>query len=740
MKHIITVLVLMWVYYFPVYAQEQKDTTYINPKNFILDETVVSASRWEQNIREVPNRITKISAATIQFQNPQTAADLLGVSNQVFIQKSQLGGGSPMIRGFATSRVLLVIDGVRMNNAIFRSGNVQNIISLDASTIDESEVIFGPGSVIYGSDAIGGVMDFHTLTPRFSENGKLRFNANAFSRYSSANNEATNHLNFTLGSKRWSWVAAYTHSNYDDLLIGSKGPDEYLRPDFQRRVNNTDSVFVNSNPRLQVPTGYSQENILQKLAFRPTENITLLYAFHYSRTSDVPRYDRLILKNSGGTFTTAEWYYGPQKWQMHHLQVAVDQPTAIWDHARFTLAHQDYSESRHTRNFGSSNRTNRFENVKALSVNADIDKDLSDRTKLFYGLEYVSNKVGSTAYRENINNGNISTATTRYPDGSTWASIAGYASVRHKLSDQFLLNSSARITNVQTEATYDTALFDFPFTSASLNNTALNGSVGLVYNPNPNWKLYNNLSSGFRAPNVDDIGKVFDSQPGSVVVPNPNLEPELAYNAELGTTGRIGPVEVDVAAYYTLIDNAIARAPDTFNGADSIIYDGVLSAVLSQQNISSVKVAGFQLGLRWNIARYWLLTSHLNYQKGKETYPGSSETYSPTHVAPLFGATHLVFSWNDLRVDLYSVYNGEISYDNLALSERADAHLYAKDANGNPYAPSWWTLNLKTSFQAATYLTVDAGIENMLDKRYRPYSSGISAPGRNAIITLLFKI
>jgi hemoglobin/transferrin/lactoferrin receptor protein len=214
----------------------------------------------------------------------------------------------------------------------------------------------------------------------------------------------------------------------------------------------------------------------------------------------------------------------------------------------------------------------------------------------------------------------------------------------------------------------------------------------------------------------------------------------MAYNAEIGATGRIGRVEVDVAAYYTLIDNAIARAPDTFNGVDSIFYDGVYSAVLSQQNISSVKVSGFQVGLRLNFARYWLLTSHLNYQKGKETYPSVSETYSPTHVAPLFGASHLMFSWNNLQVDLYAAYNGEISYDNLALSERADAHLYAQDENGNPYAPSWWTLNLKTSFQAARYITVDAGIENMLDKRYRPYSSGISAPGRNAIVTLRIRI
>ncbi|HMR57759.1 MAG TPA: TonB-dependent receptor plug domain-containing protein, partial [Cyclobacteriaceae bacterium] len=125
-------------------AQTETDTI----KTY-LDEVVVSVNRWEQNQREISTRVTKISPALIQLQNPQTSADMLGLSNQVFIQKSQLGGGSPMIRGFATNRVLLVIDGVRMNNAIFRSGNLQNVISLDANAIQNTEVVFGPGSVVY---------------------------------------------------------------------------------------------------------------------------------------------------------------------------------------------------------------------------------------------------------------------------------------------------------------------------------------------------------------------------------------------------------------------------------------------------------------------------------------------------------------------------------------------------------------------------------------------------------------
>ena len=735
MKYFFTLCLLVTGVTF-LLAQE-KDST-----SKILNEVVVSANRWEQNSREISNRVSKINSSLVQFQNPQTAADMLGISNQVFIQKSQMGGGSPMIRGFATSRILLVVDGVRMNNAIFRAGNLQNVISLDANALEGSEIIFGPGSVIYGSDAIGGVMDFHSLRPKFSDSEKMRFNANALTRYSSANQENTSHLDFNIGLKKWAFVTSFTHSNFDDLRMGSKGPDEYLRPDYQTRINSTDTVLANNDPRLQVGSGYSQKNFMQKISFKPGENFLLTYAFHYSKTSDVPRYDRLILKSSAA-FTSSEWYYGPQRWKMHSLQALYSKPMIVWDHARLTVARQDYEESRHNRNFGAGNRTNRFEGLEAMSINIDFDKKFSDKIELFYGAEYVGNKVTSTAYRKNVNTGVRSSATTRYPDGATWKSAAAYASAKFKMSDLILVSAGARISNVQTKTSFDTTLFPAfkdVFQKASVNNTALNGSLGLVVTPSNNWKLYTNLTTGFRAPNVDDIGKVFDSQAGNVVVPNPKLEPEYAYSAEVGLASQVGKIQFDFAAYYSIIDNAIARAPYTFNGEDSIEYDGEESRVLSQQNISSVKVGGVQVGVSWKPISQLTITSNLNLQKGKESYPDSSKTYAPTHVAPMFGSTHIIFSTTSTKVDLYANYNGEIAFNNLALSERADNHLYAKDKNGNPYAPNWATLNLKASFAASKYLTVDAGVENIFDKRYRPYSSGIAAAGRNVIVALRVKI
>jgi len=733
-------IILLYLCSFPSLAQEEKETI----QSSYLDEVIISANRWEQNLREISNRVTKVNAQLIQLQNPQTSADLLGLSNQVFIQKSQLGGGSPMIRGFATNRILLVVDGVRINNAIFRSGNLQNVISFDANAVEETEVIFGPGSVMYGSDAIGGVMDFHTLRPGFSSSDKTTFSGNAFGRYSSANSEKTGHVDFNIGLNKWAFTTSITYADYDDLKMGSKGPVEYTRPDYQvRDENGNDIAVTNPDPNVQVPTGYNQLNLMQKIRFKPNDNLDFTYGFHFSETSDVPRYDRLILKNSSDVFTSAEWYYGPQTWMMHAFTMSVTNSTKLFDQLKVTAGYQDYSESRHNRNFTGSNRNRmneRFENVKAFSLNIDLDKQLNAKSTLFYGAEYVNNQVGSTAQRRDIVTGAISPLSTRYPDGSEWQSMAVYASLRHKLNDQWLINASTRYNYVYTYAPYDLTFFDFPFTEAILKNDALNWSLGAVYSPTSSWKLYSNLSTGFRAPNVDDIGKVFDSQPGFVVVPNPELEPEYAYNAEVGFAGKLSDkITLDASGFYTKLTNAIVRGPYTFNGQDSIDYDGTLSQVLALQNISEVTVAGIQASLTIDITSAVQFFTVINYQKGKEKSPEDGNYYSPTHVAPLFGSTQLMFKKPKYQIVVYTNYNGTIGYDDLALSERADSHLYAKDENGNPYAPSWTTLNLKGSYKFSDFISVDAGLENIFDKRYRSYSSGISAPGRNFIGTVRIK-
>ena len=345
----------------------------MNTSQFTMEEVVISATKWNQTTRDIPVKITSISARDIALQNPQTAADLLGTSGEVFIQKSQQGGGSPMIRGFSTNRLLYVVDGVRMNTAIFRSGNLQNVISLDPFAMEKAEVLFGPGSVIYGSDAIGGVMNFQTITPQFSFDDEVSIDGKAIARYASANDEKTYHVDLNVGWEKWAMVTSLSSYDFDDLRMGSHGPEEYLRPFYVQRVDSTDVVVTNEDQRVQRPSGYTQINMMQKVSFRPNEKWDFQYGFHYSETSDYSRYDRLI-RYRKGLPRYGEWNYGPQKWMMNNFSATHHAGGKLYDEMSIRLAQQSFEESRIDRDINSPERHIRIENVEAYSVNLDFVK------------------------------------------------------------------------------------------------------------------------------------------------------------------------------------------------------------------------------------------------------------------------------------------------------------------------------------------------------------------------------
>lgn len=706
---------------------------FLEPAGLSLDEVVVSAVRWAQERRDVPQKVTTIRPLDVSLQNPQTMADLLGTSGEVYIQKSQLGGGSPMLRGFATNRILLVMDGVRMNTAIFRSGNLQNVISLDPFATEQTEVIFGPGSVIYGSDAIGGVLSFSTLNPQFGEENKTFIKGAAAVRYATASREKTAHADVNIGWEKWALLSSLSYSDFDDLRMGKNGPDDYLRPEYVDLNSNGDRFISNPDPLLQVPTGYKQFNLMQKVRFQPSRNWDLKYGFHYSRSGDVPRYDRLI-EYSGGELRSAQWYYGPQVWMMNNLNIS-HTGGGIYDHLRLTVAQQYFDESRHDRRVGRAQLRHRYETVDVISGNLDLEKSFSEKSQLFYGLEMLLNRVGSTGEGEHIETGATEAVSTRYPDGSTWNSYAAYLNWRYRLAPSLSVITGVRYNLVNIAATFDDTFFPFPFSSAELNPDALNGSLGLAWQPDPTWQINANISTGFRAPNIDDLGKIFDSEPGAVIVPNPNLRPEYAVNTELGFIKTIDEkVKVDITAYYTRLSDALVRREFRLNGQDSIEYDRQRSQVLAIQNAAEATVWGIQAGIEFKFPGGFGLNSRFNYQNGEEE--GDDGSTAPLrHAAPWFGVTHLTYKYKRLKADLYAFYNGEVPFEDLAPSEQEKTDLYAADENGNPYAPAWTTLNLKLNYGISDTFLLGLGLENMLDKRYRPYSSGITAAGRNLIVS-----
>ena len=705
-----------------------------------LDGIVMSVSKWEQQKKDIPQKVVSISEKTIAFTNPQTAADLLQKSGKIFVQKSQLGGGSPMIRGFATNRLLITVDGVRMNNAIFRGGNLQNVIAIDPFSINNTEVIFGPGSVIYGSDAIGGVLNFYAKKAVFSKTEEANISGNTTYRFSTANSENTIHADINYGKQKWAFLTSVTYSDFDDLKMGEHGPDSYLRQNYAETINNEDVLTINSNPKKQVTSGYNQINAMQKIAFKPNNSWNYDLGLYFSETSDFSRYDRLIRPSKDETgLRSAEWYYGPQEWFMSKIGMQHQGKGKFYDRLKINAAYQHFGESRNDRDFGSATLNTTEENVDAFSTNIDFENKRIGDLRLYYGLEYVFNKINSKGFETDTESKQITNATSRYPDNSRWQTTAGYINAEYKAKPNLTLLSGLRYSHVWINAEFDKTFYPFPFDDANLNTGALTGSIGLSWFPKESFQVTFNGSTGFRAPNIDDVGKIFDSEPGSVVVPNPDLEAEYAYNADLGIQKNFNDkVIIKGAVFYTYLVDALVRRDFTFNGETEIEYHGELSNVQAIQNAAKAYVHGFEFGVDAYFTEHLSLSSNLTFTKGIEEEEDGTESPG-RHVAPTFGDVHLIWKNDKLKTDLFLNFNGEVSYSNLSSSERSKDYIYAADSNGNPYSPNWQTLNLHTSYQITNKIKATLGWENITNQRYRTYSSGIVAPGTNLISSISYQ-
>ncbi len=241
-----------------------------------LQEVVVSASKFRELKRRVPYQIEKIDASAIAFRNAQTSADVLVQSGQVFVQKSQAGGGSPVLRGFETNRIVLVVDGVRMNNAIFRAGHLQNVLRVDQNMLEGVEILYGPSSVVYGSDALGGVIHFKSKMPTLSTNPDTRFATTLLTRYASANNEFTNHIAVDIGKEKFGSLTSFTASDFGDVRQGAQRRDAYpdfgKRPDYVVQENGQDVIKANSESQRAKRYGLQTVRFSAKIpvqTFRP---------------------------------------------------------------------------------------------------------------------------------------------------------------------------------------------------------------------------------------------------------------------------------------------------------------------------------------------------------------------------------------------------------------------------------------------------------------------------------------
>ena len=499
-------------------------------------------------------------------------------------------------------------------------------------------------------------------------------------------------------------------------------------------------IVNNSNPKLQRNTSYDQLNFLQKVLYKPNKNFQYDLGIHFSKTGDIPRYDRLIRQDQNLDLVYGNWFYGPQEWLLINNQIAINSKSNnVFDKLKITFAKQKFSESRNSRKLSASNLNSREEKLDILSLNIDMIKKLNSNSDLTYGLEFINNKVESLGSSTNIFDLSVNSISSRYPNNSSLQSFGTYMNYKTKIVDDVFFQSGVRysLTKLKADLSQNNTFYDFPYGNINLENGAFVGGIGLswVRNIFNNWKF--NINTAFRSPNIDDVAKVFDSEPGNVVVPNPGLKPERSFGIEFGGYFRTkNNIELDFSTYITYLYDALIRDDFTLeNGISEIIYDGELSQIQALQNGSKSLIYGFEFGANMVINKNLSLKSQLNLIAGHELNE-LPFALPVRHIPPNFGNLHLIFEKGKLSFDAFVNFNSEISYNNLAESERAKPYLYALDKDGNPYSPSWTTYNFRSKYLLSDKLNFTLSFENILDKLYRPYSSGISAPGLNFIFSV----
>ena len=735
---------------------KEGDNIILSPKALGLNEVVLSVSRNMQNVMTLSRKVSVINRSTTNLDIPRNTAEMLYHGGGIHVQKSQSGGGSPVIRGFEANRVLLVVDGVRMNNAIYRSGHVHNAISIDANSLERTEVIFGPSSVGYGSDALGGVIHFYTKTPRFDKDEFFDYTKSIS--YNLRDQSKVNNYSLELSRKNWASHTSYTKSYFGDIHMGkvrNHGYEDWgLVNYYSKNINGEffENQSVNNNPNLQRNTAYKQKDLIQKFNFKISKTARLILNFQFSESSNINRFDKLSEKNEDGKLKFAEWYYGPQKRSFISSKLSF-QSKKLFDRADIIFAYQKIDETRNKRKFGSNFLNIQDENLNVFSVNSDFFKRIDRQKSIAYGLELTNNQLNSDGFESLVNSSNLNKSISRYPnDGSSYKSVAGYFNYKRFININTNYDVGLRISTISINANWDydffnsnyddkyNTLFFQQFDGLEMNNSSLTGSLGIVHRMNDFNKISFNISSGFRSPNIDDIGKIRENS-GILNVPNMELKPEYVYTLDFGWSKFNKNFRTNFNIYYTILNGTIGR--DYYMGeGNRILYDEELVQTMANFNLGNSNIYGGNFELKARVLDNILINGSITYTKGstlKDMLPMPS-------IPPLFGSIKLKLMNEKSQYQLsyrFSSSKDASSYS-IGGEDGLDETPMIVDSNGNiQYVgmPAWGVFQLSSLFKTTILkrpIDFKIILDNIFDIHYREFASGISSPGRSLNLVAIF--
>ena len=713
-----------------------------------FDEVLVSSQRFDQKRKYSPRQIEVVGAKRLAELQPATLGDALINSGQVFVQKSQMGGGSPILRGFEASRVLLVMDGVRINNATYRSGHLQDIITIDPFILDRMEVNFGSGSTLYGSDAMGGVLYFKT---REATVGNFFVKPSATVRYSSANSSLIGNAGLQLQSQKVGAIFSCTRSQFGDLRSGSKNYSNWdtfgLLPKYVSQINENDTVLVNPDPKIQQGTGYTQTDIFAKVSaqmgkFHHTIN------FQNSFSGLIPRYDRLSQFNAMGLPVYGRWDYAPQRRGFLGYQLK----TGTNKHnIRLSLARQNTALARVTRNFKDINERTQLDKVKMLTLNLDRQDQLANGLILNSGLEFVFNGVISTGINRNILTNTLSETQPRYSDsGATTQMFSIFEQMVYSIQKTgTVIQVGFRLANYRLEALYSRSNpWKLPFSAISFQSIAPSYDLGITQELKKGLMLKASINQAYRNPNIDDMTKVFESQPGSkLVVPNETLKAEQSLTVDLGFLWRKdNRFAFEAGLFHSHVRDLLLDQPGKFNGKDSFLYDGRLTPVYQIVNVAVARIFGFYANAKIRLYKQLWFSGSISDTKGRYAKALGAYEQPLDHIPPVFGQLSLRWNAKDWFLEGQCLFNGTKKaeeYSNSGEDNQNMQPIGLNDINGDKLAdgfnPSWQCWTIRGGYQPKSGYNIALSLDNIFDLHYRYFASGMSASGRSINLSLGYR-
>lgn len=674
-----------------------------------VERIVVTATGRPADLRAVPQLATVVTAADIRDRAARTTPEALQEEVGILVQETNLGGGSPFVRGQTGNRVLVLVDGIRLNNSTFRFGPNQYLNTIDPFTIERMEVIRGPASVLHGSDALGGVIN--VITRRRHDFGEeFDLDAAATTRFGSAAFEKTVNAGGSASRGALGVVGGVTFRDFDDLRSGAA-----TQPD----------------------TGYDELDGDLRLQYRLRPGQEVAFAFQRVEQNRVPR--------TGAFANGDEFHFDPQRRSLYALEHRIDDLPLGFGTWRTTLSFHDQLEVRQ-RLEAAAGRTRREEDrVGTTGFTTDVDHRPLAGLALTAGVEVYHDDVTSTRVDTSTTTGATRQQRGTFPDDTTYDTFGAFLQAETavgELLEPFAPAAAAVPLTLIAGGRYNRFAVDAEppgFAAVEQDFDAVVGSLAATWEVLSSVSLVASVAQGFRAPNLDDT-VVLREEPdlGILDVPNPGLEPEEVVNYEGGVKFAAERLAGQVFYFWSDYENLIERTT-AGTGFDDANGNGVQDpgelTFAQRRNVGAAAIQGVEATGDVDLGAGFTLAAQFSWIRGDN----ESDDEPVRRIPPMLGRAGLRYAAPRLPywVEFFARVAGD--QDRLAAGDRGDVRICPDGPQDCDGTPGWHTLNLRGGWRPADALALELALENLTDQRYRIHGSGLDAPGFNAVGTLTIR-